>query len=53
MVRGFFCFALAAPGDIAIELPTVFELAINLRVAKSLDLIVPVALLTSADEVSE
>jgi putative ABC transport system substrate-binding protein len=41
------------PGDIPIERPTVFELALNLGVAKSLELNVPTAVLASADEVIE
>jgi putative ABC transport system substrate-binding protein len=46
-------FRGVAPGDIPIERPTVFEFALNLTIAKSLDLSVPSALLTSADEVIE
>ncbi|MBI5321822.1 MAG: ABC transporter substrate-binding protein [Bradyrhizobium sp.] len=46
-------FRGTAPGDIPIERPTVFEFALNLKIAKSLDLIVPPALLTRADEVIE
>jgi putative tryptophan/tyrosine transport system substrate-binding protein len=46
-------FRGVAPGDIPIERPTVFEFALNLTIAKSLDLIVPSALLTRADEVIE
>ena len=46
-------FRGAAPRDIPIELPTVFEFALNLKIAKSLDLIVPPTLLTRADEVIE
>jgi putative ABC transport system substrate-binding protein len=42
-----------APVDIPFEGPTVFEFALNLPIAKSLDLIVPPALLTRADEVIE
>jgi putative tryptophan/tyrosine transport system substrate-binding protein len=42
-----------APRDIPIERPTIFEFALNLKIAKSLDLIVPPALLTRADEVIE
>jgi putative tryptophan/tyrosine transport system substrate-binding protein len=42
-----------APVDIPIERPTVFEFTLNLTTAKSLDLIVPSALLTRADEVIE
>ena len=46
-------FRGVAPGDIAIERPTVFESAINLRTAKSLDLTIPQAALASADDVIE
>ena len=42
-----------APGEIPIERPSVFEFAINLTIAKSLDLTVPPALVTRADEVIE
>ena len=34
-------FRGVAPGDVPIERPTVFEFSLNLRIAKSLDLIVP------------
>jgi putative tryptophan/tyrosine transport system substrate-binding protein len=46
-------FRGAAPGDVAIELPTVFELALNQKVARSLDLSIPLTVLTSASEVIE
>jgi putative tryptophan/tyrosine transport system substrate-binding protein len=46
-------FRGAAPGDIAIELPTAFEFALNQKVAKSLDLGIPLSVLTSASEVIE
>jgi putative ABC transport system substrate-binding protein len=46
-------FGGVAPGDIPIEQPTVLELALNLRIAKSFDLSVPVALLARADEAIE
>ena len=46
-------FRGAAPGDIAIELPTAFELALNQKIARSLDLSIPLSVLTSASEVIE
>ena len=46
-------FGGTAPGELAIERPTVFEFAINQKVAKSLGLTIPLALLARADEVFE
>jgi putative ABC transport system substrate-binding protein len=43
----------AMPADLATQLPTKFELGVNLKAAKALGVTIPTSVLVAADEVIE